>query len=261
MPIVPPPDDRILPSSVQYLVDLSRRPGPYKSVFVLNDRLKPREAFEAAIAFFLWGARRATHERKLLETELALLENSRPEPRVLPSSLPFFQQEWRDDRQRVFVVDDTIGPLKLFIRLAHFMRWTPHDRHRQQLVLGEEIADHIDAEHGTVEGLRDILRQYNERRGKIRWAEEDIAAMSLTSCKQLIKKQIHVNIHDYTSGNDRQFDSFSQLKAYTLRHKRYFPLDAAKASGLTAVLLKDFKGKNGRGGEEDLSELMGDLLL
>ena len=197
----------------------------------------------------------------MLEKELATLENARPEPRVRPSSLPFFQQEWRDARQRVFRMDNTIGPLELFPRLARFMHWTKDDKEQHRLELGQELANYIDVEHGTVEGLRDILRQYNERKGKIRWLEEDIAAMSSTACKRLINKQIHVNINDYTSGSDRQFDSYQHLKAHTLRNNRFFPLEAAKANGLTAILLKNFSGKKGRGGEVELSALMGDLVV
>ena len=259
MPLAPPPP-RILSSSIEYLAELTTRRGPGGAVFVLNNDLQPGETFEAAVIFFHWGERRATRERKLLEAELALLEKARLKPRVAPSSLPFFQQEWKDARQRVFMVDDSIGPLDLFTRLSRFMRWTREDRHQYQLELGKDLADHIDTNFGTLEGLRDILRQYNERRGKIRWKEADIATMRLTTCKQLIKKHIHVNIHDYTSRSDRQFVSYAQLKAYTLGNHRFFPLDAAKVNGLTAVLLKDFSGKRG-GRRNELSELMGNLTL
>jgi hypothetical protein len=260
MPTAPPPPLRILPSSVKYLVELSSRRGRGGAVFVLNDNQQPCEVFEAAVIFFQWGARKANRARKLLEAELVLLENAQWKPRVRPSSLPFFQKEWKNVQQCVFDVDDTVGPLELFDRLAHFMHWTEKVRREHRLKLSEELADHIDAQYGTLEGLRNILRQYNERKGKIRWSEADIATMSTRVCKQLIKTQIHVNIHDYTNGSERQFSSYSQLRTYTLGNHQFFPLDAAKANGLTSVLLKDFRRKR-EGGRQGLSDLMDGLKL
>jgi len=59
-----------------------------------------------------------------------------------------------------------------------------------------------------------------------------------------------------------QFDSYFHLRAYTLANHQFFPLDAAKANGLTTVLLKDFKEmRGGRQPEGELSELIGQLAL
>ena len=179
-------------------------------------------------------------------------------PRILPSELDFFQQQWVDDRGRVFKLEQHAakGPIQLLEALSRFMRWEKKEKRQHFFEVAEQLAEWNDANHDTVEGLRDIIRQYNNGR----WEESVIATLSKTASKKLLYKHVHVNIHDYINGSDVQFDTCKKLRLYTFGSHKVFPLQAAKADGLTAALLKDFsRGRQQKDLEVD--ELMAALTV
>ena len=154
-----------------------------------------------------------------------------------------------------------MAPLDLFRCLPAFMKWSKRERRQRYLELCEELANRIDTAHSTVDGMRELLRKYSERSGKLRWTAEEIDSMSVTTCRRHFQDDIHVNIHHFIDGSDQQFDSYAALKAHTIAHSLFFPLVSAKADGLTRLLLKDFSSRQGQGGGGGLARLMGGLTL
>ncbi|KAL9010363.1 MAG: hypothetical protein Q9173_004700 [Seirophora scorigena] len=68
---------------------------------------------------------------------------------------------------------------------------------------------------------------------------------SIVQCKKALKR-VHVNILDFIDDRraGRQIETFASAQAladYTNEHKRYFPLEDAKADSLIKILLKQIR--------------------
>ncbi len=63
-------------------------------------------------------------------------------------------------------------------------------------------------------------------------------------------KSTHVNLVDFIDvrlapgGQIRKFDTREELKRYTNKRKKYYPLGAAKESGVLASLLRQIRPKS-----------------
>ena len=240
----------VLPSALPFFQDYSegRRLGPARQRFVVDDNVDVHELFDSLAKWCGWGRKTIRTERAKVDADIqqyrATRQHSR-RPYVLPSQLAFFEDGWTDKLGQVFIVNDRKDAMQNFKRLARHCGWSSEQKKEHRTNLLADIADHINERYDKLNGYRAIIKRYKTALHPLPvhhvYTEAEVDTFSLTRCKRIVGYDIHVNIYDFIGSRDRQFNSYTALKAYTtngIGHR--FPLRQAKENTVLKALLKTF---------------------
>jgi hypothetical protein len=72
--------------------------------------------------------------------------------------------------------------------------------------------------------------------------QDELGLSPVSTMEEAIRmiEELYLNIVDFVRGTLKQFSSYQELRDYTLKSKKFYPKEEAKAEGLQHLLIKIF---------------------
>ena len=99
--------------------------------------------------------------------------------------------------------------------------------------LTDFIGTYVEDQFEKLEDLQNIIQRYN-------LISLNEVPNTVSECRDLIKRNLFVNIYDFAAGNNKKFRSLQELRYYTIKNELFYPLKEAKETFAFKVLLRRF---------------------